>query len=343
MSAKLIDKLFKPPKPDKGLNAPRFQPIPAGRVHQADLLFLPNDKGFRYALVVVDVGSRMTDAEPLKGKESVNIVKALEKIYKRGVLKKPSKLEFDDGSEFKGATKKWCDNNGIIVRYAKPARHRQQAIVERRNQIIGVKLFKRMTEQELLTGETSVEWVDDLPNVIDDMNTRAKKMKPPKLTNEYQCEGDSCDILKVGTPVRVALDAPKDTVTGKRLNGKFRSTDVRWELKPRRVMQVSLTPNQPPLYLVNDNNDLLDRRQAYTKNQLQVISKNEIQPNSSAIRPINKNEYVVEKIVDKKKQKGKIFYLVKWKGYSSEENTWEPRTVLMEDVPHRVKEFEKAK
>lgn len=35
-------------------------------------------------------------------------------------------------------------------------------------------------------------------------------------------------------------------------------------------------------------------------------------------------DYVVEKVVDKRNVKGKIQYLLKWKGYPDEENTWEP-------------------
>jgi len=51
-----------------------------------------------------------------------------------------------------------------------------------------------------------------------------------------------------------------------------------------------------------------------------------------------KEEYEVEKILNKKKLRGKDQYLVQWKGYMAEEDTWEPRENLgnMEDL---VKEF----
>ena len=34
--------------------------------------------------------------------------------------------------------------------------------------------------------------------------------------------------------------------------------------------------------------------------------------------------YVVEKIIKMKKTQGKNYYLVKWAGYPSSDNTWEP-------------------
>ena len=38
--------------------------------------------------------------------------------------------------------------------------------------------------------------------------------------------------------------------------------------------------------------------------------------------------YEVESIVSKKKIKGKVWYEVKWKGYSTAENTLEPANIL---------------
>ena len=52
-------------------------------------------------------------------------------------------------------------------------------------------------------------------------------------------------------------------------------------------------------------------------------------------------EYEVEDIVDKNVAGGKVHYLVKWKGYPSSQNTWEPEAHL-NHLPNLVKKFEEA-
>ena len=51
-TTQIVDKLMHPPKKDVGNNMPRFVHISVGLNQQADLLSLPHDEGYKYALVV---------------------------------------------------------------------------------------------------------------------------------------------------------------------------------------------------------------------------------------------------------------------------------------------------
>ncbi|KAF8752189.1 hypothetical protein RHS01_08123 [Rhizoctonia solani] len=53
-------------------------------------------------------------------------------------------------------------------------------------------------------------------------------------------------------------------------------------------------------------------------------------------------EYEVEQIIDSKRQKGKWFYLIKWKGYGPEDNSWEPEE-LLEHSQEEIKRFNQAR
>ncbi|QRW17965.1 Retrotransposable element Tf2 protein [Rhizoctonia solani] len=53
-------------------------------------------------------------------------------------------------------------------------------------------------------------------------------------------------------------------------------------------------------------------------------------------------EFEVEQIIDLKRQKGKWWYLIKWKGYSPEDNSWEPEE-LLEHSQDKIKRFNQAR
>jgi hypothetical protein len=270
---------------------PTFDIYKRNFTHQADILYLPSDSGYKYGLTVVDIGSRLTDCMPLKSKSSLAVKNAIEKIYNRPVaeriLEKPQRLEVDDGSEFKSSFKKYCDDNKIFIRYAEPYRSRQQALAESRNGAISKPLLRRMLAEELLTKKTDTKWIKYLPQVIKFLNERYKltDAEITKLQNKkdsfLKLDKFNSDLLQVGQKVRYLLDKPQDYITNKKLIGGFRQGDVKYS-KAVKIEELKLIPNQLPLYKVENRDNW------FTKDQLQPINKEILPPETVKIKAGNK-------------------------------------------------------
>lgn len=341
----VVSKLLQRPRKDKPYQVPRYEiGYKRNLTHQADLLFLKPDRGYNYALVVVDGGTRHFDAEPLKTKNTKEVLEAFKKIYSRKLLSIPTNLQVDSGKEFMGEVAKWFKDNGTHVRVAKAGRHRQQALVEARNGALARKLYKRMLREQYITGAPSDEWVDYLPQVMKRMNKKIKQANKLRKKNAAKIEAKEEKkaferpvetILPEGTKVRVALDEPVDTMRYQKLAGKFRATDIRFDPEVRTIERFIIKLGQPVLYILSPSkNDGFQKRAdaprvAYTINQLQLVSKKEDYGDAKKILLNNKKQdtYVVEKIKDKKKEKGKIYYLVKYRGHK--DKVWKLRSELM--------------
>ena len=131
----------------KRIPRPKFDVPTPNKVHQADLLFMPHDKlprgrkVFRYALTVVDVASRYKEAEPLTSKNSDEVAKAFQTIYRRSPLTWPQILQVDPGREFMGAVTKEMEKHETFIRRGRVDIHRDQAVVERFNRSLAERLF----------------------------------------------------------------------------------------------------------------------------------------------------------------------------------------------------------
>ena len=235
-----LKSLYKKPVPEIGNQVPKAQVFEKGVYQQGDVLYSPEDKGFKYLLVIVDLYDNSVDAEPVKdilGKDN-DVLKAFQKIYSRNYLEIPLILTLDKGAEFtQQKVKDYLEKLEINVKYSLTGRSRQLAYVERQNQRIGTILMKRMASQELITGQVSKEWVDDIKPLIKLLNERKKKplvkeISPDPIANEY-----TGNLLKIGTKVRLLLDKPIDTVRGKRLYGEFRSSDIKWTTKTYKITE----------------------------------------------------------------------------------------------------------
>lgn len=274
----LIRNLYKQPIKDKGGSVAHHRNDSKFHTMQADLLFFTNDRGYRYILVTVDVNSRLMDAVPLKTKTAAETLHGFKTIFSRGILPLPKRIEVDDGTEFKGVVDKYFQEKGVYKRVADTNRHRVQAIVEARNKMLQLPLYKKQIAHELATGQQNTEWVDFLPKIVKALNKNAKARGPPRYPDKVTCKGDSCTVLDIGDKVRVKLDAPRDIVTGKKLPGSFRAIDPKWEVNLRTITNVLLLPGGPPIYLVSG------KQHGYTKAQLQKVGSNEKAPREDDLK-----------------------------------------------------------
>ena len=175
----VIEALYEQPKDDKGKQVPAYKRGGAEprQVYSADLLTMPEDREYNYLLVVVDTITGETDAVPLKNKEAESVLKAFKDMFAKGTpLTMPKwSIQLDEGTEFKSVVKKYFKDNGVLIRYGKVDRSRQQALAENRNKIIAKALFQKQVGQEILTNETSTDWVDDVQKtVLDAINDYEK-------------------------------------------------------------------------------------------------------------------------------------------------------------------------
>jgi len=179
------------------LPAPRYIPRPKfdvstpHSVHQADLLFLPHDKLprgrkiYKYALTVVDIASRYKEAEPLTSKDSAEVAKAFQAIYRRSPLTWPQMLQVDPGREFMGSVTKEMEGHKTYIRRGRTEIHRDQAIVERLNRTLAERLFGHQYAVLMLLpeGQRSTTWVKRLPDVVKALNNEVTSLigKKPAL------------------------------------------------------------------------------------------------------------------------------------------------------------------
>ena len=122
-------------------------------VHQADILYLPDDKfkkkTYKYALNIVDVASRYKGSYQLTTKNTKEVSQAFLGIYENTPLTYPKTLIIDDGKEFYGDVMKLMEKHDVLIQRGDPSQHRSQGIVERFNRTLADRLFSYQYHKEL--------------------------------------------------------------------------------------------------------------------------------------------------------------------------------------------------
>ena len=301
---------------------------------QADLLFLPEDKGFKYLLSVVDIGNKKFDGEPIKDKEPSSVKEGFQKIFKRGIVKFPKlQAKFDSGSEFKSEVKDWFEKNNVLVTTARTGRHDQIGNVEQRNQEFGKQVSNEQLRKELLSGEVNREWVGETRKIVNNINANARKAVKSRSSGAIKCSnnGNTCELLPIGQEVYVKLEEPRSATEGTRLHGKFRTGDLRYEIFPRKIVSYRFKPNSTPRYVVSGIPHTL-----FHRNELLPAKKGEFDSLKKEGEEFETG--VVEAIEGKRKKGNTVEYLVKFRG---DPPKWLPNATF-KDAGKRAKQLIKT-
>ena len=116
--------------------------------------------------------------EPLTSKDSDEVAKGFQSIYRRSPLTSPQMLEVDPGCEFMGGITKEMEKHKTYIRRGRTEIHRVQPIVKHFNRTPSERLFGHQYAVEMLLPESkrSTEWVKRLPDVVSALNNEVTSL-----------------------------------------------------------------------------------------------------------------------------------------------------------------------
>ena len=292
----------------------------------ADLLELPETKKkFKYLLTVVDLASDEFDIEPLTTKQPVEVLKAFKTMLKRKHLNLPyASIRTDNGNEFKGSFNKYLTDEGVLHKTNLPNRHKQMANVEALNKQLARLFNGYMNGKEKALGKTYREWTDIIDIVRTDLNQYRKKTYDNPLPKSKFNLGEVGESkFKLGDVVHYRVDWAENALGNKQPTPNFRVGDYRYSAVPKKIINVSVF-NDEPFYRY-----ILDGMPNVSFSKYELMLSNE-----------KDSKFKVKKIIDKKRIKGKMHYLVWWKNFKKSESTFEPEDKLIEDgFEDEIKKF----
>ena len=320
-------------------------------------------QNFKWLMTAIDMFSKFGYAVPMKNKDIASIHAAfnvmLQKITDNGRHQIGS-LRTDNGSEFKSAfIQDYLQRKNIKQVFSNAYTPQSNGQVEKWNGIL-----KRLIYMNLHKNQ-KYDWVGDLDNLVKNYNDAYQTAikTSPALAQKGALEnaGDAEDLdgefgknakgatlanikkskektlgktevkFKVGDKVRIALEAIKPAQ--ERAPAIVTNIDrIKWTKEIYTVRQVNNPKNgvSAPYYYVDGK---YDGQQFYSQH-LQPVDEIEA-PTETTVR------YIVSGLLYPLIKNNQPHYRVRWKYYrKANEQTEEPRTQLLDDVPLMVRRFE---
>jgi transposase InsO family protein len=278
----------KPNKDDKKYAAHgHFLVTKPNFLHQMDIMFLPKDGHYKYALCLIDTATRYKAAQPLTNKSASSVAKALDKIYSTDEnLQFPQQMNVDSGSEFKGDVKTLLEENNVKVNYSEPGHHRSQSMVERFNRTLAERLFKHMTDKEMKDNKQSNKWVSNLQSTVDALNDEVTRMigmspndamklaavtlKIPKSVDKVEYNVGDVVRYKLASdefhdPSKSKFDKEGNAIKLAKKIERRRATDATYSLTIHKIVRKLINGDLPILYYISG------KKHGYTASQFQLV------------------------------------------------------------------------
>ena len=270
-------------------------------IHSTDLVDMSQyskmNRGYKYIFTNIDVFSKVAYAFPLKTKKILDIKDCIEKIFKNN---KPKYVWSDkEPAFFSKEMQKFFKDNNVKIYHTNS--HLKAVVIERFNRSLRELMMKEFAKNN------NTIWYNILPKLIRIYNNRYHstiKMKPIEVNkNNEKCIKENIYIydktnknpkFKIGDLVRISLK--------KRPIFDKPSSNIKWSEELFKVHSINRL--NVITYKIKDlNNEII--KGIFYERELQLTK------NISEV-------YIIEKIIRKNKNK----YLVKWRGYSDNFNTW---------------------
>jgi hypothetical protein len=305
--------------------------------------------GYNYILTMIDLFSKKAWAIPLKNKESKTVANGFKDMLKT-IDHKISSIRSDNGSEFVSKEfKKVLNDNDIKQVLSNAGTPQSNGQIERFNGVLKQKI------KMYITKEDKQDWNNVLDQIVDNYNnieSRVTKMTPNELDKtsvENQSKVINANNKDIQEQVKQKIRKEVIPKNERKRNNTFSVGDkVRLKLEgddnqkthelwTRDIFTISKVhksnkPFSKPYYFVEDD----------THQYTDKLYENDLQKINNVENPVAQVEkYIISKIIKKRNYKGKVQYLVHWKGYSNDDDSWMDEDELMKDIPKMVKAFNK--
>ena len=255
------------------------------------------NKGYKYISTNIDIFSKYAYAFPLKSKKIQDIKPCFEKIFKKN---KPKFIWSDKEPAFLSKEMQQFFKNNNVKIYQTNS-HLKAVVIERFNRSL-----RELMMKEFVKNNNTI-WYNILPKLIKIYHNRFHstiKMKPIEVNknnekyikeNIYAYNKTSKNPkFKIGDLVRISL---------KRRNIFDKATsNIRWSEELFKIH--SINRSNVITYKIKDLNDEIIKGIFYERELQKTKNTSEV--------------YIIEKILRRNKNK----YLVKWRNYSNDFNSW---------------------